>query len=83
MPPSSLQKNIQELEYLIEQTKVITSTRNRETTGNGSNWEEELDTDGEDSSEDEDSTDTIEELRLRTQWLTQLRPALEQNLASA
>ena len=83
MPPDSLQKNIQELEYLIEQTKVITSTRNRETTGNSSDWEEELDTDGEDSSEDEDSADIIEELRLQTQWLTQLRPALEQNLASA
>ena len=80
--PSSLQNDIHELKYLVEQIKVITSTRNHAAISISSDWEDESDTDEENSSDDDNTTDIVEELRLQTQWLTQLGPILEQNLVS-
>lgn len=83
LPPISLQKSIQELESLVEQTKVIISTRNIATAPNGSDCADDFDTDQDSLSDDDDTTTIAEELRLQTQWLTQLGPVLEQNLVSA
>ena len=83
LPKTSLQKNVQELKYLVEQTKVITSIRSHAAAPNGSDWAGEADTDEDDSSDDDDTTNIAEELRLQTQRLTQLGPVLEQNLVSA
>lgn len=58
-------------------------TRNIAATANGSDWADDSDTDQDSSSDDGDTTSIAEELRLQTQWLTQLGPVLEQNLFSA
>ena len=83
LPPISLQKNIQELKSLVEQTKVIISARNIAAAPNGSDGADDSDTDQDSSSDDDDTTTVVKELRLQTQWLTQLGPVLEQNLVSA
>ena len=83
LPASSIQKNIHELEILVERTKDITSTRDHTATLNDSDWGDEYDTDEESSSDDDDTSNIVDELRLQTQWLTQLSPILEQNLVSA
>lgn len=79
----SLQKSIHELKSLVEQTKNITSTRDHARKLDDSDWADESDTDEGNPSDDEDTTNTVDELRLQTQWLTQLGPILEQNLVSA
>ena len=83
LPPTSLQKSIQELKSLVEQTKTIVSTRNIAAAPNSSEWANESDIDEDSSSDDDDTTNITEELRLQTQWLTQLGPVLEQNFISS
>ncbi len=77
-----LPKSIQVLRYLVDQAKSITSARNYTAEPNG-DWAEESDIDEETSSDDHEAINTVEELRLQTQWLAQLSPVLEQNLVSA
>ena len=79
---SSIQKSIQDLKYLVDQAKSITSARNHIAEPNG-DWSEESDIDEETSSDGHEAINTVEELRLQTQWLAQLSPVLEQNLVSA
>lgn len=83
LPPICLQESIQELKSLVEQTKVIVSTRNIAAAPNSSHLADDSDKDQDSSSDDDDTTTVAEELRLQTQWLTQLGPVLEQNLVSA
>ena len=68
---------------MVEQTKDITSTRDHAATLNDGDWADQSDTDEESSPDNDDTTDIVDELRLHTQWLTQLGPILEQNLVSA
>ena len=83
LPPISLQKSIRELNSLVEQTKVIISSRNIVAAPNSSDCADGPDTEQDNSSDDDDTTTVAEELRLQTQWLMQLGPVLEQNLISA
>ena len=83
LPGGSLQKSIHELRFLVEQTKGIESNRDHPATLNDSDWADESDTNEENSSDDDENTDIVDELRLQTQWLTQLGPILQQNLVSA
>ena len=85
MPESSFsQKPIQELKYLVEQARAITSSQKGVVIESAGGEEGGSDTDDDDDISEADVTDEIfEELRLHTRWLTQLAPTLEQNLIHA
>lgn len=81
LKPAHADRPSQELKCLVEKTKTITSNRVEKDGEGGSDGK--YDTDEENVSDDEETSDIIQELRCHIRYLVELGPTLQQNLLYA
>lgn len=78
LKPAHADQQSQELKYLVEQARTITSNQGEKDGEAGS--DDGYNTDGDSASDDEETGDIVQELSSHIRYLVELGPTLQQNL---